>query len=59
MTEKMKAQKKISLNIITTKGGNNQDAYPTHGQNTAIRIKGIAEADRQKLRIPSYQYILP
>lgn len=55
----MKTLKKISLNIITTQGGNNQDTYSTHSQNTAIKIKGIAEADRQKFRIPSYQYILP
>lgn len=55
----MKASKTISLNIINPKNGNNQDTCSTRNQNTAIKIKGIAETDRQKFRIPSYQYILP
>jgi hypothetical protein len=28
-------------------------------QSKVIKLKEITEADRQKLRIPSYQYLLP
>lgn len=53
----MKALKKTVLSIASDKqdGGRNNTVakYP------AIKLKAITSAERQRLRISSYQYILP
>lgn len=53
----MKIFKKTVLNGIASTGGN----HDTHvsSQSVSIKLKGVSEAERKNLRIPSYQYILP
>lgn len=54
----MKVSKKPVLSIarLAQDGGRkNTTTAPTQ----AIKLKAVTDAERQRLRIPSYQYILP
>lgn len=53
----MKIFKKTVLNGIAA-SGSNHDTYVS-SQDVTIKLKGISDAERESLRIPSYQYILP
>lgn len=54
----MKVFKKTVLSKdASAKRGNQNDSVTN--QSATIKLKSISEADRQRLRIPSYQYILP
>lgn len=54
----MKALKKTVLPIASDKqdGGRNNTAVAKY---PAIKLKAVTSAERQRLRISSYQYILP
>ncbi len=54
----MKASKKTVLSIASDKqdGGRNNTTVAKY---PAIKLKVVTSAERQRLRISSYQYILP
>lgn len=54
----MKVSKKTALSVahMTQDGGRNN---LTTAQPQAIKLKAVTTAERQQLRISSYQYILP
>lgn len=54
----MKALKKTVLSIASDKqdGGRNNTTVAKY---PAIKLKAVTSAERQRLRISSYQYILP
>lgn len=54
----MKVSKKSALSIakMAQDGGRKNI---TTAQIPAIKLKAVTNAERQRLRIPSYQYILP
>lgn len=54
----MKVLKKTALSVarMAQVGGRNN---VTTAQPQAIRLKAVTNAERQRLRISSYQYILP
>ena len=54
----MKVSKKTALSIarMTQDGGQNNI---TTAHTPAIKLKAVTNTERQRLRIPSYQYILP
>ncbi len=54
----MKVSKKTSLSIARmTQDGGRKNITTAH--TPAIKLKAVTDAERQRLRIPSYQYILP
>lgn len=54
----MKLSKKtvLLMTSMSQNGGRNKAAVASA---SAIRLKAVSDAERERLRIPSYQYILP
>jgi hypothetical protein len=56
-TVRMKVIKKSTLRVRTNTKVGSSDAAAL--KQPIIRLKEITDLDRQKLRIPTYQYLLP
>ena len=53
----MKISKKTALTLTAIAKTGGQGGYAQ--ARNVIKLKGITTAEREKLRIPSYKYILP